>query len=154
MIKNKVYFFIYAIMMTITTQSQYECPVGYHCQDGSIKACVAGMYSLKGWERCCDIGASIHCGGAGHLAFNSSCRCASISCENLSPMRGGENTIVCATPPAHCQTQPCPLPHMIREPHTCNCLNIAYPCRSNEVLWGNIGGPYTCLSIRTGDSLK
>lgn len=144
-----------------TTQSQYlgklkeQCPAGNQCLNGSTRKCIPGMYSLKGWPGCCDIAASVECGKRppGHFAFNSSCQCAPISCENRTPMRGGESTIICGTPPIVCQplhNKPCASPSMIREPHTCNCLKVAYPCRSNEVLWGNMGGPYTCLTIMEG----
>lgn len=124
--------------------------------------CPVGTYSLGGWnKRCCSVADATECGkrAPGNWAFNSTCQCHPITCKSsseasLEPMKsfsggGGVEQIICYMPTTTCQNnKPCASPSMVREPHTCNCLQITYPCESKEeVLLGNIGGPYQCVEL-------
>lgn len=178
---TKIYLFFLLIGSDISqqysrSQTPFSCPSGFECattisaayqnnmpsslqKSSMMKACLPGSYSLDGWGRCCSIVASLECGRRhpGHFAFNSSCQCSPVLCiGKMDPMRGNSpGQIICDTPPSFCQSsnnKPCASPSMIREPHTCNCLKILYPCPSGEVLWGDIGGPYQCLAFSAADT--
>ena len=118
-----------------------------------VSVCPTGTYSLPGWRNCCSLDAALECGKhpGGNFAFNSSCQCSPIDCPGLflEPMKGTqEGQIVCDLPPHHCQhNKACASATMLRESHTCNCLQIFNPCGDDGVLWGNIGGPYECVSL-------
>ncbi len=90
----------------------------------------------------------------GNFAIDSNCQCVGISCPSTNsdglPMDfiRSMGKLICDISPFSCRhNEPCPSSSMIREPHTCNCLKIAYPCLPNQVLSGNRGGPYTCMSF-------
>jgi hypothetical protein len=131
------------------------------------QVCPSGTYALQGWNsKCCSLADTLECGrrSPGNWAFNSSCQCSPILCPStvlttqphavLEPMKsfseGGVEQIICDSPPISCQkNKPCASPSMIREPHTCNCLQISSPCESkgDEILLGNVGGPYQCMAF-------
>jgi len=127
----------------------------------NAESCPPGTYALRGWNsKCCSLADTLECGrrAPGNWAFNGSCECSPIMCPSssavLEPMKSfsGVEQIICDAPPLACQkNKRCASPSMIREPHTCNCLQISSPCGGEEILLGNKGGPYQCVAFKRGD---
>jgi hypothetical protein len=155
----KVFLVISLAFLSVRGEALWQCPAGHRCLHHAnatalfeIEQCKPGSYSMEGWEECCGLSLALACGKQtpGHFALDSKCRCNRVSCDdddtdNKNIMRGLPGRFVCEYPQPSCQ--PCPSTTMMRERHTCTCLSLSYPCLSNEVLWGNKGGPYLCLAL-------
>lgn len=139
--------------------SSAQCPAGYQCMlvfndtaTRHVMQCPGGTYSLQGWDRCCSLSVGLACGVKypGHFALNSSCQCNRVACAvpQQDLIRNAPGRFICDARPSACQDDPpCATVSMVRERHTCNCLGLSYPCLSNEVLWGDRGGPFECLPL-------
>jgi hypothetical protein len=134
----------------------WQCPAGYQCTSESntttMKQCDASAYSMLGWGQCCNISQALACGtqSPGHYALDSRCHCSPVSCVDTGKdiMRGTPGQLVCERPRGSCR-EACPsASRMVRERYSCNCLRLSYPCLSNEVLWGSMGGPYQCIALQ------
>jgi len=129
-----------------------SCPANFQCSDQAMNKCMENEFSLQGWSHCCAYESAAGC--RSWEALNSKCVCESVGCNNAGELQRGRQgvEVLCLPTPQAC-SQPCPKPSMLRERHTCLCMQLSHSFSERNItevsskrLWGDPGGPYLLIS--------